>query len=224
MARIDWMPLQLTLELAVTTVVALLLLGLPIAFALSRSHTAVKPLLQAIVSMPLVLPPSVLGFYLLVAFSPANAFGKLLEDYLGLRLIFSFEGLVVASCIYSLPFMVNPILAGIESIPPEWIKAARVLGKSRPTIFFRIMIPNIRPALITAMVMTFAHTIGEFGVILMIGGSIPDQTRVASIAIFEEVEAMNYATANQYALILLLLAFFILVGIYGFNRQQPRTF
>jgi len=167
--------------------------------------------------MPLVLPPTVLGFYLLIAFSPSGTFGNWVNEWLGLRLIFSFEGLVIASIIYSLPFMIQPIQAGLTGLPKQYKEVSYVLGKSRYTTLYKVLLPNIKPALLTGIVLSFAHTIGEFGVVLMIGGNIPGETKVASIAIYDEVEALNYDTANTYSLILLAITFFILLGVYLIN-------
>ncbi len=220
----SWQPLILTFKLAVLTTLVLLLLGIPLAYWLAYWENRWKYILQTLVSMPLVLPPTVLGFYLLVAFNPANVLGKFLESTLNLRLVFSFEGLVVASVIYSLPFMVNPIQAGFQSLPSSLIEASYTLGKSKFKTFLHVLLPNIKPSLLTGIVISFAHTVGEFGVILMIGGSIPGETRVASIAIYNEVEALNYDTANFYALILFGITFAILLTVYLVNRKYLKAF
>lgn len=221
---LDWEPLILTFKLATITTVVLLLIGVPLAYWLAFRENRMKYLLQTLVSMPLVLPPTVLGFYLLLAFNPANALGRFLENTFDLRLVFSFEGLIVASIIYSLPFMVNPIQAGFQSLPASLAEASFTLGKSRLQTFWSVLIPNIKPSLLTGAVISFAHTIGEFGVVLMIGGSIPGETRVASIAIYDEVEALNYHTANTYALILFVIAFVILLSVYLINRRFLKAF
>ncbi|MEL7163363.1 MAG: molybdate ABC transporter permease subunit, partial [Bacteroidota bacterium] len=211
-----------TLQLALVTSAVLLVVGLPLAYFLARTQVRGKALLAALVSMPLVLPPTVLGFYFLLAFSPNNAFGAWLDDWLGLRLVFSFGGLVLASVIYSLPFMVQPVRAGLEALPTSLLEAATLLGKSRWEILRYVELPNIRPALLTGIVLSFAHTIGEFGVVLMIGGNIPGQTRVASIAIYDEVEALNYGAANAYSLVLFVVTFCILAAVYRINgRATP---
>lgn len=215
----DWAPIWLTFRLASITTVLLLLVGIPLAAWLSATKIKLKPLIEAIISMPLVLPPSVLGFYFLLAFSPNNALGQWLEKGFNLRLVFSFEGLVVASMIYSLPFMVHPIQAGLENLPPSWKEASFTLGKSRTTTLFRVLLPNSKPALLTGIVLSFAHTIGEFGLVLMIGGNLPGQTRVASIAIYDEVETLNYAAAHSYAALLLVISLVILVLVYRFNKR-----
>ena len=213
----DWHPVLLTFELALITTLILFLLAAPLAYWLAYSRSRIKPFIEALVSMPLVLPPTVLGFYLLLAFSPNNAFGKWLDDTLGLQLVFSFPGLVVASIIYSLPFMVHPIQAGFSNLPPSLREASYLLGKSGTTTLLKVLLPSIKPALLTATVLTFAHTVGEFGLVLMIGGNIPGVTRVASIAIYDEVEAMNYATAGSYSIILFGFTFTILLIVHLFN-------
>lgn len=214
-----WLTLWLSLRLAFTTTILLLLVGLPLAYGLARWRSRWKALVEAVVALPLVLPPTVLGFYLLVAFSPRTAVGAWLDEQLGISLVFSFSGLVVGSIIYSLPFMVQPVQAGLEQLPVQLREAATTLGKSSWQIFRFIELPNIRGALVTGVVLSFAHTLGEFGVILMIGGNIPGETRVASIAIYDQVEALQYAQAHRYALVLLVLALAVLFPVY---RQRRR--
>lgn len=214
---LDWQPILLTLELAVVTTAVLLLLGLPLAAWLAFTKSRWKFVVDAVVSLPLVLPPTVLGFYLLIAFSPNNAFGKWLDDTLGLQLVFSFTGLVIASVIYSLPFMVQPIQGGFQQIPRSLIEAAQVMGKGRWTTLWRVVIPNAKPAVISGIVLAFAHTIGEFGVVLMIGGNIPGVTRVASIAIYDEVQLLNYDAAHIYSAVLLIVSFLILLVVHLVN-------
>ncbi len=218
-----WPTLLLTFELAAITAVILLLIGVPLAFSLSRAQGRWKPFAEALISMPLVLPPTVLGFYLLLAFSPRTALGQWLVEVAHLRLAFSFSGLVIGSVIYSLPFMVQPLQSGFESLPAHLREASYSLGKSIWQTLWRVELPNIKPALLTGFVLAFAHTVGEFGVILMIGGNIPGQTRVASIAIYDEVESLNYSMANQYALVLVIFAFSILAIVYAVNRRMLRT-
>ncbi|HZE86360.1 MAG TPA: molybdate ABC transporter permease subunit [Puia sp.] len=188
---IEWEPLWLSLRLSLVTTAILLLIALPLACWLAYSRMRIKTVVESLVSLPLVLPPSVLGFYLLLAFSPANTFGKFLYHYLGLRFVFSFQGLVLASIVYNLPFMVNPILSGLKSLPPSLKEASSTLGKSGFTTLAKVILPNIRPSLLTGIVLSFAHTIGEFGVVLMIGGNIPGQTRVASLAIYDEIQSIT---------------------------------
>ncbi|WP_286335970.1 molybdate ABC transporter permease subunit [Hydrogenimonas cancrithermarum] len=214
-----WTTMALTFKLAVVTTIILLFIGVPLAYFLASTRSRFKPIIETVVSMPLVLPPTVLGFYLLVAFSSEHAFGKFCEEVLGFRLPFTFEGLVLGSAIFSLPFMVHPIQAGLQNLPKSLTEAAQMLGKSRTSILFRVLLPNIKPSLLTGIVITFAHTVGEFGVVLMIGGNIPGETRVASIAIYDEVEALNYDIANHYALILFAVTFSILLVVYLVNRS-----
>lgn len=218
----DWGPILLTLKLATVTTVLLFFLALPLAWWLARSRNRARPLVEALVSMPLVLPPTVLGFYFLLAFSPNSGPGAWLNEAFGLQLAFSFPGLVVASIIYSLPFMVHPIQAGLMALPEAMLEASYLMGKSKWETLRRIELPNIRPALLAALVLSFAHTIGEFGVVLMIGGNIPGETRVASIAVYDEVEALNYAGANRYSIVLFLLCFAILLFVYLLNARSLR--
>ena len=220
----DWAPLILTFELALVTTVLLFVLSVPLAYWLAYTRSKVKPVAEALISMPLVLPPTVIGFYLLIAFSPANGFGAWLDQSLGLQLVFSFEGLVLASLIYSLPFMVQPLQSGFTNLPITLKEAAYSLGKSRWQTLTQVLLPNMRPALLTGVVLAFAHTIGEFGVVLMIGGNIPGKTRVASIAIYDEVEALNYGEANRYSMILFLITFAILLTVYLVNGRQLKSF
>ena len=220
----EWGPIILTFKLASVTTLILLILGIPISYWLASTKNRLKPLIETLVSLPLVLPPTVLGFYLLLAFSPQSAVGAWLNQTFGLRLVFSFPGLVVGSIIYSLPFMVHPIQSGLSGLPDSLKEASQVMGKSNLTTLLRVLLPNIKPSLITGMVLSFAHTVGEFGVVLMIGGNIPNQTRVASIAIYDQVEALNYATAHRYSLVLLLLAFVVLLMVYLVNGGYLKRF
>ena len=216
----DLQPLWLTLALASITTVILLVISLPLAWWLGVSRFPGKPVVEALVGLPLVLPPTVLGFYLLVAFSPAHAFGRVLESWFDLRLVFTFQGIVIASLMYSLPFMVHPIRSGLKHLPASMTEAAYTLGLSPWATFRRVQLPNIRASVITGVVLTFAHTIGEFGVVLMVGGNIPGVTRVASLALFDEVQSMNYHNANIYAGILLVFSFCVLLGVYWMRNQD----
>ena len=215
----DWGPLLLTFKLALITTCILLVIGLPLAHWLAYSKIRFKFIVKTLVTMPLVLPPSVLGFYLLILFNPEGWLGKWIDYLLGIQLIFSFEGIILGSVIFSLPFMVNTVQSGFENIPISLIESAYTLGKSSKEIFFAVLLPNMRPAIFAAVIMSFAHTIGEFGVVLMIGGNIPNETRVASLAIYTEVEALNYHTANFYALILLIVSFSTLLVMNLFNKN-----
>lgn len=221
LTMINWTPILLTFRLALVTTALLLVVSLPLAYWLAHTRSRLKPVAETLVSMPLVLPPTVLGFYLLLALSPQYALGNAL-DSIGLRLIFSFEGLVIASMLYSLPFMVQPIQAGFSNLPASLTEAAYTMGKSKLTTLWRVLLPNLRPSLLTGIVLAFAHTIGEFGVVLMIGGNIPSKTKVASIAIYDEVEALNYAAANAYSLFLLAVSFLILLAVYTINGGYLR--
>ena len=220
----DWQPLLLTFKLAGLTTLILFLIGVPLAYILAFSRSRFKPVFETLVSMPLVLPPSVLGFYFLLAFSPQFAFGHWLEQSLDIRLIFSFTGLVIGSVIFSLPFMVQPIQSGLQSLPFSLVEASRTLGKSDIHTLFYVLLPNIKPALLTGVVLSFAHTIGEFGVVLMIGGNIPGVTKVASIAIYDEVESLNYGVAHFYAMVLFAVSFVFLLLLYTGKRRYLRVF
>ncbi len=213
----DWLPLILTFKLAAVTTVCLLIIGIPLAHWLVNTKSKIKPVVEALVSMPLVLPPTVLGFYFLLAFSPSGWLGGWLNHWFNIRLVFSFTGLVVASILYSLPFMVHPLQNGLSALPRSLQEASYVMGKSKIETLFRVLLPNIKPALLTGIVLAFAHTIGEFGVVLMIGGNIPGETKVASIAIYDQVEALNYAQANRYSVILLGISFSVLLLVYLIN-------
>ncbi len=215
--------MTLTFKLAFITTTLLLFIGIPLGYFLSQTSSRFKPAIEAIVSMPLVLPPSVLGFYLLLAFSPNNSFGAWLDANFELRLVFSFEGLVLASILFSLPFMVHPIQSGFTALSKSLKEASYILGKSKWQTLWFVLLPNIRPSLLTASVITFAHTVGEFGVVLMIGGNIAGETKVASIAIYDEVESLNYSLANQYALTLFIISFAILLFVYAVNKSMMKS-
>lgn len=220
---LDFEPFYLTLELAITTTIVLFFIGVPVSYWLAFSASRVKVLLEALLGLPLVLPPSVLGFYLLLAFSPENAFGKFLDTYFDIRLVFTFPGLVIASVIYSLPFMIQPIQSGFRMIPKNLMEASYTLGKTKMTTLTKVLIPNIKNALLTGCILSFAHTVGEFGVVLMVGGNIPKETRMISVAIYDEVEAMNYHQANVYAAILLIFSFLVLVSVYLVNHRMLKV-
>jgi molybdate transport system permease protein len=215
--------MTLTFKLAGVTTLILLFIGIPLGYYLSQTKSKLKPIIEAFVSMPLVLPPSVLGFYLLLAFSPQNSFGKFLEEHFDIRLVFSFEGLIIASIIFSLPFMVHPIQSGFSSLSKSLQEASYTLGKNFWQTLWFVLLPNIKPSLLTGMVITFAHTVGEFGVVLMIGGNIAGETKVASIAIYDEVESLNYALANQYAFTLFVISFTILLFVYAINKSMMKS-
>lgn len=213
--------LLLTGKLAGWTTAILFVIGLPIAYLLAYKRFWFKSFVEALISMPMVLPPTVLGFYMLVAYSPQNAFGGFLEKYLNVRLAFSFEGVLFASVVFSLPFMIQPLQNGLTAIPISFREAAYTLGKSKTETFFKVLIPNMIPSIVTALAMTFAHCIGEFGVVIMVGGNMPGETRVASIAIYDEVQALNYDVANQYSLALFIISLLLLTLVYGINKRTP---
>lgn len=215
----QFQPIWLSLELALITTIILLIIGIPLASYLAFRCSRFKSVLEAIISLPLVLPPSVLGFYLLLLFSPNNFLGDFLASWFDLRLVFSFPGLVVGSLIYSLPFMIHPLQAGMQSLPPSLKEASYTLGKGSIQTLFRVLLPNMKPAILTAIVLTFAHTIGEFGVVLMIGGNLEGSTKVASIAIYDAVESLHYKEAHIYAITLLLISFSILLFAYQLNKN-----
>ena len=216
---IDWQTFWLTLQLAFAVSVLLLLLGLPIAYWIAFSSWRWKFLVQAIVALPLVLPPTVLGFYVLVALGPRSPLGRWWVSLTGHTLAFTFSGLVIGSVLYSLPFAVQPFAASFASVDRKLIAASATLGASSLRTFFRVIAPLSIPGLVTGAVLCFAHTMGEFGVVLMVGGNIPGVTRTVSIDIYDRVQAADYAGANQTALALLVLCFVLLMIVYGFHRK-----
>ena len=216
---IEWSAILVTIKLAMATTIALLLLGGPLAWWLSRTQTKLKPIIEALTAMPLVLPPTVLGFYLLILLSPNSAVGGMWLSLTGDTLTFSFTGLVLASIVYSLPFMVQPLQSAFSAIDQDVLDVASTLGASRWDQFFSIVLPNCRAGILTAVVLTFAHTVGEFGVVLMVGGNIAEETRVISIAIYENVETLNYGAAHSLSLLLLVFSFTVLFIVYSTNRR-----
>jgi molybdate transport system permease protein len=219
----DLAPIWLTLKLAIITTLLLFMVGLPVAWWLSKGRSFFKIIIEAIITMPLVLPPSVLGFYLLLAFSPQHGVGKWLQQVFNVQFVFSFPGLVLASFIYSMPFMIGPIKSALQQLPTSLAQASYTLGKTPWQTFKSVLVPNIKPSLITAIVLTFAHTLGEFGVVLMIGGNIPGVTRVASIAVYDAVERMDYSAANTYSFILFAITFVMVIGLFVFNKYQAKS-
>lgn len=216
-ASMNWQPFYLTAKLAFFTTLCLLPIGIVLTKWMIRSR--IKLLLETLISLPLVLPPSVLGFYLLLAMSPHFSLGRWLLEQWNLQLLFTFEGLVIGSILYSLPFMVQPIRIAYTAIPKNLLEASKTFGKSTLTTFFRIEIPLIRSGLLVGSIMAFAHTVGEFGLVLMIGGALPGITNVISIAIYHEVEMNNYAQANLYAFILVTFCFTLLFILNYCNRR-----
>jgi len=213
-------PFLISFKLASITTAILFVISLFIAWNLSQSKSRYKPIFESITALPIVLPPSVLGFYILYALSFHSPIGRFFQDVFGMKLVFNFTGLVVASCFYSLPFMVQPLQSGFEALPQNMLEASYIAGKSKLRTLFSVALPNIKPSLMTAIVITFAHTVGEFGVVLMVGGSIPGETKVASVAIYEMVEIMDYTGAHIYSAIMVSISFCVLLGVYIFNRNQ----
>jgi molybdate transport system permease protein len=216
---IDWQTLGLTLELAFTVSVILLILGLPIAYWIAFSRWRWKFLIEALVAVPIVLPPTVLGFYVLVALGPHSPLGRWWIALTGHTLAFTFTGLVIGSILYSLPFAVQPFAASFSAVDRKLIAASATLGASPPRTFLRVIAPLSIPGLVTGTALSFAHTMGEFGVVLMVGGNIPGVTRTVSIDIFDRVQSSDYSGANQTSLILLLVCFALLALVYGLNRK-----
>jgi len=212
-------PLYLSLALAATTTLILLLLGTPLAWWLAGTGSRVKPVIQSLVAMPLVLPPTVLGFYLLILLGPGGAIGSWWMTLTGNALTFSFTGLVIASCVYSLPFVIQPLQQAFEGLGCRELEVARTLGASKFDGFLTVVAPLSAHGFLTASVLSFAHTLGEFGVVLMVGGNIPGETRVISIAIFDHVESLNYAAAHRLSLLLLVLAFSVMLATFVVNRR-----
>jgi len=212
-------PLWLSAQLALVTTLVLFVVGTPVAWWLSQTTSKWKPVAQAIVAMPIVLPPTVLGFYLLILLGPHGAIGSWWVELTGSALTFSFAGLVIASCVYSLPFAVQPLQNAFESLPRQALEFAWTQGASKLDAFVSVAVPMSARGFIAAAVLSFAHTLGEFGVVLMVGGNIPGETRVVSIAIYDHVETLEYGAAHQMSLLLLAFAFVVLFGMYVANRR-----
>ncbi len=215
----SWEALALSLKLAVIVSAVLFAIGLPIAYWITYSRWRWKFVVESVVGLPLVLPPTVLGFYLLVAMGPRSPLGRLWMSVFGHTLSFTFEGLVIASILYSLPFAIQPFAAGFASVDRRLIQASDTLGASRLRTFARVIYPLSYAGIITGVVLSFAHTLGEFGVVLMVGGNIPGVTRTISIDIYDQVQSLNYAAANQTALLLLAVSFIVLSIVYAVNRR-----
>jgi len=219
MAAEDLLALWLTIQLALVTTAILFLFGTPLAWWLSQTRSGIKPYVETLVALPLVLPPTVLGFYLLILLNPTSPIGGFWVQVTGETLTFSFTGLVVASLIYSLPFMVQPLQTAFEGTARQSMELAAMLRASPLDAFFSVAVPASVRGFVNAGVLTFAHTLGEFGIVLMVGGNIPGETRVVSIAIYEHVETPSYDQAHSLSLILLALSFVILFLVYRFNRR-----
>lgn len=215
----DWQAIRLSLVLAATTTLVLLALGLPLAYWIAFSRRRWKFLVEAVVALPLVLPPTVLGFYVLMAIGPRSPLGHAYEALTGRLLPFSFQGLLIGSVLYSLPFAVQPFAAAIGSVDRTLVEAAWSLGAPAGRTFARVIAPLALPGIVTGMVLSFAHTIGEFGVVLMIGGNLAGVTRTVSIAIYDDVQALDYARAGATSLVLLAFSFLVLAVTYGLRRS-----
>jgi molybdate transport system permease protein len=215
----DWAAIRLSLQLAVCTTAILFALGLPLAYWLAVSRWRLKFLVEAVVALPLVLPPTVLGFYVLIALSPSSPIGRACESLVGARLPFSFTGLLIASVLYSLPFAVRPFAVAFAGVDRRLVEASWCLGVSRLQTFFRVVVPLSWTGILTGIILTFAHTMGEFGVVLMVGGNIPGVTRTVSISIYDDVQALNYEAAGQTALFLLGISFAALALTYALQRR-----
>ena len=218
---IDWQSFRLTIELALVVASILLVIGLPLAYWLASTHWRWKFLVEVMIALPIVLPPTVLGFYVLVALGSRSPLGRWWQSLTGHTLAFTFTGLVIGSILYSLPFAVQPFAASFSSVDRKLLAASATLGASPLRTFLRVMVPLSVPGLITGVALAFAHTMGEFGVVLMVGGNIPGVTRTVSIDIYDQVQASNYDSANAMALLLLVFCFGVLTLVYGLNRRRP---
>jgi molybdate transport system permease protein len=215
----DWQAIGLSLRLSACTTFLLVIFGLPLAYWLAHSRWRWKFLIEALVALPIVLPPTVIGFYVLMAIGPLSPLGRFYEAIFGHRLPFTFQGLLVASVLYSLPFAVQPFTSGFATVDRRMMEASWCLGVSKVTTFFRVALPLAWPGVLTGIVLSFAHTIGEFGAVLMIGGNLEGVTRTVSISIYDQVQALDYASANATSLALLIFAFAVLAVTYGVQRK-----
>jgi molybdate transport system permease protein len=216
---VNWTAISVTFQLATFTALILLVIGLPVAYWLTFSRRRWKFLVESVVALPLVLPPTVLGFYILVAIGPHSPVGQLYSKLVGHPLPFTFEGLLVASILYSLPFAVQPFAAAFDQVDRRLLEASWTLGVSRLATFFKLVVPLSTAGILTGIVLSFAHTLGEFGVVLMVGGNIEGETRTVSIDIYDEVQALNYAGAAKTALFLLVISYSVLLVVYAMNRK-----
>jgi molybdate transport system permease protein len=220
---VDWSAIVLSLRLATATTLILLVVGLPLAGWLALSNRRGRWAVDALVALPLVLPPTVLGFYVLVALGPRSPAGRAYEALTGSAIVFSFEGLLIASVLYSLPFAVQPFAAAFAAVDRNLIETAWCLGASRARTFMRIVVPLARPGIVAGAVLSFAHTVGEFGVVLMVGGNIPGSTRTVSISIYDDVQAFEYARAGRTAALLFVFSFVVLATTYRLQRRSGRA-
>jgi molybdate transport system permease protein len=219
----DWSAVALSFRLAAATTIVLLVIGLPVASWLALSNRRGRWAVDALVALPLVLPPTVLGYYVLVMLGPRSPIGRAFETLTGSPIVFSFSGLLVASVLYSLPFAVQPFAAALAAVDRTLIETAWCLGASRLRTFARIVVPLARPGIVAGAVLTFAHTVGEFGVVLMVGGNLPGVTRTVSISIYDDVQALNYARAGRTAALLLAFSFVVLALTYRLQRRSGRA-
>jgi molybdate transport system permease protein len=215
----DWTAITLSLRLAALTTLILFLIGLPVAYWLINLRKRWKPLVEAVVALPLVLPPTVLGFYMLLMFGPRSPIGQFYESWTGHLLPFSFQGLLLASILYSMPFTIQPFAAAFAAVDPKLVEASWCLGESRLATFFRIILPLSWPGVLAGMILSFAHTIGEFGVVLMVGGNLPGVTRTVSISIYDSMQSLDYAAAGKTSLLLLIMSFIVLAVTYTLQRN-----
>lgn len=213
-------PFLVSIKLSLFVTAVLIVFVLPVAYYFAFSKTKSKIIFESILSLPLVMPPTVLGFYMLMLFSRNSIIGKFFSDIIGIPLVFSFAGIAAASCVYSFPFVFQPLKAGFESVDRTLIEASYTLGKSRFQTFLHVLLPNVRPSIITAVSMCFAHTMGEFGAVFMIGGNIPGVTRVASIAVYDKVEQLDFMSAHIYSIVLLIIGFSILIVVNYATRKK----
>lgn len=218
----DWDAIRLSVRLAAATTAALLVLGLPLGWWLSSTRRRWKFLIEALVALPIVLPPTVLGFYVLMAIGPLSPVGRIYEAWFDARLPFSFQGLLIASVLYSLPFAVQPFTAGFAAVDRRIVEASWCLGRGRTATFFRVVLPLAWPGVLSGIVLSFAHTVGEFGVVLMIGGNLPGVTRTVSVSIYDAVQALDYDAANRTSLAMIAFSFVTLAVTYGVNRRFVR--
>lgn len=223
LSNLDYTPFVISLKLSLIATFVLFCICVPLAFFMAIKNFRGKSVIESIISLPLVLPPSVLGFYLLVFLSPYSVLGEFFDKHFGLRLVFNFSGLVIASCIYSLPFMFSPLVSGFRLLPRSLFWACDSLGKGYFSKLFRVALPAIRHSLLSALVICFAHTMGEFGVVLMIGGSVSEQTKVASIAIYEATETLDFAQAHAYSALMLLFSFAVLLIMHFLGAKGAKT-
>jgi len=215
----DISPVLISLKLALVVSVLLLIIGIPLAYVLCFKNFKYKSIIRTLITLPMVLPPTVIGFYYLIAFNKNSIVGNFLND-LGLEMVFSFHGLVLSSIIYSLPFMIQPLCNGFEKISNQYLKLCKLYGKTNREIIFKVVLPSSKNTLLSAFILCFAHTMGEFGIVLMVGGNIPYKTRVTSTVVYENVEILNYDQAHLYALLILILSFILIFGIYSFSQSK----